>query len=208
MVQAKIHEFLNKNYHFTIPNLPRIVCSGLEFLPCFLESVQIDEIRLGNDSLTKFESNDGKLIAGRHIDLIPFGYRESKCEVIRPSVLRCNLGALIAGILHNINTPWRFYWLPGYEETEHVTLCERYSGRLDKLPNNIHVLLIPVPENDELKLLVKVSECGVTIQKFARIDLPQNLQKISDKTCGLSWMCKNCDKSMESWYFRKTLNVD
>ncbi|CAI2354152.1 unnamed protein product [Caenorhabditis sp. 36 PRJEB53466] len=151
-------------------------------------------------SFMKGIESDLKLFAGKKFeDLDPHTYRDLPTEFIKKTAMRCQLGALLAGILWNRESQMDYYWIPHMEEQNPEQLAHRFSGRIDYYPG-VHVIRIPAP-NLQKVLTVNISECGVSIRKRAA-------NESDDKTCGLGWTCSNCDQRIESWWYRHHLGIE
>ncbi|PIC29246.1 hypothetical protein B9Z55_020897 [Caenorhabditis nigoni] len=90
------------------------------------------------------------------------------------------------------------FWFPNFKVTD-----QELAHILGKFPvqvfrnGKIQTLLIPL-ETSEKRLLMRISKCGVVLEKLN----PEQLGNIDEsEECGLEWMCRNCDKSEESWFY-------
>ncbi|CCD69566.1 F-box domain-containing protein [Caenorhabditis elegans] len=181
----------------------KIICSGMEFLMGQVHFLPVDEVRVINDLITNYE--EGRMmLAGKKYNVSPSGHYAEIGETAfwKPTLLNCNLGALIAGIIWKINTEMECYCIPGLDVPEYQEYCARFEGQITEY-RNTRVLHIPVPETTR-KLFVLINKCGVVIQK-ANID---DVVHIPKEKCILDWTCSTCDKTIESWYFRSTLGMN
>ncbi|KAF1752487.1 hypothetical protein GCK72_019042 [Caenorhabditis remanei] len=183
----------------------KILCSDLDFLIAQVHFLPVDETRVINNLVTNYE--EGRIMmAGKKYNVSPMGHFASigVTSFWKPSLLACNLGALIAGIIWKINTEMECYYIPGLRVPEYQEYCDRFEGRITK-HNDILVLHIPArdPDNNQ-KLIIKMNKCGVVIEKRRFEDVPV----FEKDKCILDWMCASCDKSVESWYFRAKHGIE
>uniref|UniRef100_A0A1I7SYA9 FBA_2 domain-containing protein n=1 Tax=Caenorhabditis tropicalis TaxID=1561998 RepID=A0A1I7SYA9_9PELO len=147
------------------------------------------------------------MLAGKRYNIVPTGHYADigKITFWKPSLLECNLGALISGILWRMSTEMEYYYIPGLEvvESEYEEITRRFEGRMTR-HGQVTVLHITNENAPERKLLVKITKCGVIIQKSA-FDAILNIPK---DQCLFDWMCSKCDNSVASWYFRKTNGLE
>ncbi|UMM33932.1 hypothetical protein L5515_007229 [Caenorhabditis briggsae] len=179
----------------------KITCSGVGFLVANVYFLPIDETRVFNPLVTNYE--EGRMMmAEKTYNVAPSGHlaRLGPTTFWKPSLLNCNLGALIAGIIWKINTEMERFFIPGLEVPEYQEYCNRFEGRVTR-HGKFTALHIPVGDQDnEKKLIIKMSACGVLIEKKRFEDVAI----FEEGKCILGWLCSKCDKSVESWYFRET----
>ncbi|EGT31072.1 hypothetical protein CAEBREN_16376 [Caenorhabditis brenneri] len=183
----------------------RVICSSMEFSCAQVHFLPIDETRIISDLVTNWQS--GRLMmAGKKYNIVPMGHFAEIGQIAfwKPSLLECNLGALISGILWKMAGEMVYYYIPGLEvtEAEQQELARRFEAVVRR-HGVVNVLSITDGADVERKLYVKISTCGVQIQK-AGIDEDPRFPK---EGCMLDWMCSKCDKSVKSWYFRTTNRI-
>ncbi|ULT91668.1 hypothetical protein L3Y34_009360 [Caenorhabditis briggsae] len=117
-------------------------------------------------------------------------------ETIRTLYLTDTLSEFLLRI--TVRNYVRRVWIPNFVVTdlEIENILEKFQAKVVR-NDEIQILRI-LHENPGKGLLMRISKCGVVLEKLSA----EQLEDIDEsEKCELKWMCRNCDKSEESWFY-------